>query len=366
MFGNNYNNNNYWQIQQAQLQKQLEEQKKLVAQYKKAQEGPQYDKQSGLMRVGGGVNQYGQARPGHLLLRDQSGNLDPRFVETMGESFSAMKEKAMTEGDTRAAQLAREQQGIMRSADVDRMRQMQATGVTQGMRNLAMRGGVGQGSRERLMKDATRAGLRGMQGIGRENRLANLQISAQDEAMKNQLLAKTGMAEQTLQSANINRLAGDIQNQNLASQAYYKEDMAAFGAKETAKAQRRSSGGCFTGETEVMMLSGETRPIKDIGLEAFLYEGGQVTGVMKFVTEDLFDYNGVKVSGGHAVKEGDEWIRVYDSKLAKPLPGKHVVYNLNCENHIMRINDMIFADYDETDAGSSISDKESLEVLNGK
>ena len=203
---------------------------------------------SGFMGITGGINRYGEDRPDHLLLRGADGNLDPRFQASMGESFEALKAKGMTEGDTKSAMLARQAQEHMRQQSVDQMRGMQASGVTQGMRNLAMRGGVGTGSRERLMRDATRQGMRGMQGIGRENRAANLQISQADEAMKNQLLQGIGGVEQGIQSQNIKLLAQDIASQNMAAQNMYGEDMKALGAIETGKAQAsagKSSGGLF-------------------------------------------------------------------------------------------------------------------------
>lgn len=203
---------------------------------------------SGFMSLSGGVNRYGEARPDHLLLRGEDGGLDSRFESTMGDSFAALKAKGMTEGDTKSAALAREAQEVMRQGDVDRMRAMQSSGVTQGMRNLAARGGVATGSRERLMRDATRQGMRGMQGIGRENRLANLGISQSDEAMKNQLLGQTGQVEQQIQGNNIKLLAQDIASQNMAGQNIYGEDMRALGAIETGKAQAsagKSSGGLF-------------------------------------------------------------------------------------------------------------------------
>jgi len=202
----------------------------------------------GYMQVSGGVNRYGEVRPGQILLRNAEGELDPRFKASMGESFQALKDKGMTVGDTKAAMLARQAQEAMRQQDVDRLRGMQASGVTQGMRNLAMRGGVATGSRERLMRDATRSGMRGMQGIGRENRMANLQISQADEAMKNQLLQGIGGVEQGIQNQNIKLLAQDIAAQNMAAQNMYSEDMRALGAIETGKAQAsagRSSGGLF-------------------------------------------------------------------------------------------------------------------------
>lgn len=347
------------------LQQQLNQQNALIAQYKKALEGPQYDNQMGLLTVGGGINQYGMARPGTTLLRDSSGNLDPRFAQSLGTSYQALQDKALTQGDTEAARLAREQQGIMTEADRDNLRKMQDTGVAQGMRNLAMRGGASTGSRERLMRDANRQGLRGFQGIGRENRLANLQISQQDEAMKNQLLGQVGGAEQMIQDANTKMLAADIAQQNQALQNFYKEDMSAFGAKETAKAQRSASGGCFATGTKVRMANGDSKRIEDIRIGDVVYEGGKVYGVMQFVSEDMFDYEGVNVTGGHAVKE-KEWLRVKDSEKAKIETGKFVVYNLCTENHLIIVDNIVFSDYDETSFGSSVSDEKSLEIMNGR
>ena len=342
------------------------------------------DKSTGLTVIRGGKNRYKQVRPDFLTLRGAGGQLDPRFQASLGESLSALKGKGLTQGDTEAASLARQQQEVMRQADVDRLREMQATGVAQGMRNLGMRGGVSTGSRERLMRDATKAGLRGFQGIGRENRLANLQISAQDEAMKNQLLGQTGLAEQTIQESNIGRLAEDIARQNQAKQMMYAEDMAAYGAQQTARAQRRAGsgggggllggggvlgtgiGGGFAADTYVAMADGTKRAIKNISLFDELKDGGRVTGTMQFLAPEIYDYKGVKVTGRHAVKEDGKWIRVQDSEHAQKIKDAQVVYNLNCTGHIILVNDLIFADFDETDHGSTISDTDSLEVLNGK
>mgnify|MGYP003673760263 CR=1 FL=1 len=218
------------------------------ANYRPGGEMVQSQTPGGYQAISGGVNRYGEVRPDQILLRGEDGGLDPRFESTMGDSFQALKDKGMTVGDTKSAMLARQAQDQMRAADVDKMRAMQSSGVTQGMRNLAMRGGVATGSRERLVKDATKTGMRGMQGIGRENRMANLAISQQDEAMKNQLLGQAGGVEQGIQGQNIKMLAQDIAAQNMAAQNLYGEDMKALGAIETGKAQAsagKSSGGLF-------------------------------------------------------------------------------------------------------------------------
>ena len=45
-------------------------------------------------------------------------------------------------------------------------------------------------------------------------------------------------------------------------------------------------------------------------------EGGKVFAAGKggFLTEELHDYEGIKVSGSHMVNEDGTWVRVRDSK----------------------------------------------------
>lgn len=319
----------------------------------------------GYMTIGGGLNRYGQARPGTILMRGADGNLDPRFVQTMGPEFQALQAKAMTEGDTQAAQIARERQGLMAQASRDALQRQGASALAGGMRNLAMRGGAGPGSRERLNRDVARGLMAGTQGIGRENRLANLAISQRDEAMKNQLLGQTGMVGQKIQEANINRLQQDLLNQNLAAQKLYQEDMQAFAAQQSANAQSRAA--CFTGDTMFMMQDGTEKRISDIKVGDVLKEGGEVYFLCQTLSDDLYLYDGLeKVAGSHAVKEDGEWIRVHQSKKAQKIAGEWPVYNLGSDNHIMLTKNNIYSDFFETDRYEQLTIEESLEALNGR
>jgi len=130
---------------------------------------------SGLLQVPGGTNRYGIARPGYQLLQSSPGELDPRFLQTMTPEIQALSDKAMTQGDTAAAQLARQRQGLMRGAQTDQAQRTASQGVATGMRNLAMRGGASTGARERLQRDSSRQLMGGLQGIGRQDALAQLQ-----------------------------------------------------------------------------------------------------------------------------------------------------------------------------------------------
>ncbi len=318
----------------------------------------------GLMRVAGGLNRYGEERPDTVLMRDESGNLDERFTQTMTPEYLALQQKAMTEGDTRSAQLARERQGIMQQGAMDSLQKQASSALTGGMQNLAMRGGAGMGSRERLNRDISRQLMGGNQGISRDGRLANLAISQQDESMKNQLLGQVGQVGQMIQEGNINRLQQDIRDQNLSGQNIYGEDMQAFAADKSADAQAKAA--CFTGETSFLMEDGSEKPIIFIKLGEKLLDGGKVFFKSESLTTDLYMYNGDRVTGSHAVKEAGKWIRVEDSELSEKILGEYTVYCVGNENHIMRTIDNTFSDFFETDEYEELSIDESLAALNEK
>lgn len=192
---------------------------------------------NGYQTIGGGINRYGEARPDTALMRNADGQLHDDFRMSMGSAYQNLQDKAMTEGDTQSATLARQQQDLMAQQSKDALNRQSGTQLASGMQNLAMRGGAGIGSRERMNRDVSRNQMSGMQGIGQENRLANLGISMQDEAMKNSLLGQVGQNQQMIQEGNIGRLQSDLNTQNLALHNLYSEDMQALGAQQSAAAQ---------------------------------------------------------------------------------------------------------------------------------
>lgn len=318
----------------------------------------------GLMRVEGGINRYGEARPDTVLMRDAEGNLDDRFLQTMSPEYLALQQKGMAEGDTRGAELARQMQGMQDVQQRDVMNAQAQSALTGGMQNLAMRGGAGIGSRERLNRDVGRQLMAGSQGIGRDSRMANLAISQQDEQMKNELLGQVGGVSQKIDEGNISRLQQDIRDQNIAAGNIYSEDMQAYGAQKSAEAS--SAAACFTAGTEFLMADGTYKNIEDIDLGDNLVDGGKVYFLTKSLTTDLYDYNGDNVTGLHAVLENGKWIRVKDSSFAKKIDGEWIVYCLGNEEHLMISHNAQYSDFFETDRYEELTIDESLEALNEK
>jgi hypothetical protein len=121
------------------------------------------------------------------------------------------------------------------------------------------------------------------------------------------------------------------------------------------------SSGCFLAGTLVQMANGTQKPIEQIDIGDNVLVGGSIFATGKFLINNLFDYNGIKVSGSHMVKENGTWMRVSDSKQAKSLgDDKHIVYIFGSENRRLKINDILFTDYFElTEQEKLLSSKDS-------
>lgn len=194
--------------------------------------------------TGGGQNIYGINSPEYLTMRDPvTGELSSRFTETMGSANQALLDKAMTQGDTPWASLQRQQLQNQYGTDMGNLAQSSASQLAQARGNLAMRGGLGSGSRERLGSAGMYQQMLGQQGLGQNLANNNLNVSIQDEATKNNLLQSMGNVQQGIQQGNINRLGMDVSGQNLFNQQNYAEAMKAYGAQKTGEAQAKAAEG---------------------------------------------------------------------------------------------------------------------------
>ena len=119
--------------------------------------------------------------------------------------------------------------------------------------------------------------------------------------------------------------------------------------KERQNRGKDSDGPCFLAGTLIIMADETKKPIEEVELMDKVAIGGYVGGVGKFLTDELYDYNGIKVSGSHLVNEDNKWMHVKDSKNGKPLGNDtHVVYVLGTEHRRLLIENILFTDYLET------------------
>jgi hypothetical protein len=107
-------------------------------------------------------------------------------------------------------------------------------------------------------------------------------------------------------------------------------------------------GGCFIAGTMITMADGSRKPVEQVDIGDTVSVGGKVFATGKFLIDNLYDYNGIQVSGTHMVKEDGKWTRVEDSRLGRSLgDDEHIVYVFGNENRRIIINDTEFTDYFE-------------------
>ena len=107
-------------------------------------------------------------------------------------------------------------------------------------------------------------------------------------------------------------------------------------------------GGCFIAGTLITMADGSQKAVELVDIGDTVRIGGKVFATGKFLIDNLYDYNGIQVSGTHMVKEDGAWTRVEDSRMGKSLGDDEViVYVFGNENRRIIINNTEFTDYFE-------------------
>ena len=109
-----------------------------------------------------------------------------------------------------------------------------------------------------------------------------------------------------------------------------------------------TGGGCFIAGTMITMHDGSLKPVEQVDIGDAVAVGGKVFATGKFLIDNLYDYNGIQVSGTHMVKEDGAWTRVEDSRIGRSLGDDEViVYVFGNQNRRIIINGTEFTDYFE-------------------
>ena len=125
---------------------------------------------------------------------------------------------------------------------------------------------------------------------------------------------------------------------------------------------------CFTPDTEILMANGKYKKIKQIKLGEEVMLGGKVTAIGTAMANDLYLYDGVEVSEGHALYEDGIWVRVEDSKYAVKIDQEEefLVYPMATENHLVVTKNQVWADIMETDDKHNKSEDDRIADLNSQ
>jgi hypothetical protein len=119
---------------------------------------------------------------------------------------------------------------------------------------------------------------------------------------------------------------------------------------------------CFDGSTQIEMLNGLLKPIYDINVGDILSDNATVTAkiTLDSTGSEMFDLNGIIVSGTHRVKYNNEWIYISNHPHVKRVSNykEKNIFCLNTDNKEINIGQYIFADWDE------VFEKENIELKN--
>lgn len=128
-----------------------------------------------------------------------------------------------------------------------------------------------------------------------------------------------------------------------------------------------ATASCFDRWTKVDMPDGTQKSITEIKLGDHI-NGGivQAIRIAQAPIDDVYFYKGVVVTGSHAVKEKERWLRIKDTFGAVKCESSGPVYNLITSDHRIFVDGIEFADEIETDGGQYTSMDESLLMLNNE
>lgn len=315
----------------------------------------------------------GVVAPGYEGIRNvQTGQLLDQYKSDpyAGEALQKLKSQAFAEGDSPWAKMQLEKQAIEQSQGRDQAAQSQAQAMAQAQANLMRQGGLSSGARTRMAMQGARDLALDQQKVNAQGISQRLGIQEQDLGRKEALLKGFGDAESAAQERNIGRMTDDVKGGSAFDMERYGQQMGAYGAAQTAAAQRATAGAggkCFLETTKVLMNDMSEKPMNEIRAGDVVFAGGQVLetrGYFSVEGFELYFYDGVYLTGSHAVKEGGEWKRVENSqKATKTNQRVNDVLSLVTENHFIVCNKVVFSDDVETNE-NFVNEKESLQALN--
>ena len=134
---------------------------------------------------------------------------------------------------------------------------------------------------------------------------------------------------------------------------------------------------CFEPNVPVVLATGVIKPISELQIGDVLAEGGTVEGILRMDGSgtNLYDLEGIRVSGSHLVSNSGKWQSVSEDARSVPSPGREpVLYCLNTSNRLIPVQNkqgttVLFRDWEEieeTDVkGQEAWDRVVSKILGG-
>lgn len=218
--------------------------------------GPMFDSNGRPIRP-----DYGTIRKDDGSLQDQYKLTNPGELKLNTQGLEALRKQALAApGSSVWHKMAMDKQGLEQTAQADLAAKQNAGAMAQAQSGLAMRGGLGSGARERMLKTGMGNNLMAAQTVARQGQMDRSNIGLQDEMMRQQTLSQLPQQElQALQPQmynnqqnlgiqqwNMGQAIADQRGQNLYNTNSYAEDMQGWAAAQQAAAmaaQANKSGG---------------------------------------------------------------------------------------------------------------------------
>lgn len=173
------------------------------------------------------------------------------------EGLEKFRSEALREGPSAWANLQQQRIQMDQNQAMDELADQSSGQLSQGLTALAEQGGLGSGSRERMVQNQMRDTLLNRQKLRSDANRAGLDVSIQDETNRiNQLGQLPGMEIQALQPEMQNRefeartrefdiknALGEIGSERDSDMNAYMEEMKKWAAGKTADAQKKAASG---------------------------------------------------------------------------------------------------------------------------
>lgn len=160
-----------------------------------------------------------------------------------GEASQKLRTEALGTGPTSWAQELLGKQGFEESNARAAAGLQQQQAQSQAQSELARFGGIGGGARTSLARSGARDLLNARQGVGNQGAIARAGIGANDAQLRQQLLGTTADVERQGDLQNLQSSESDINRKALFDSNRYNQQMAAWGAKQSADATRAAGSG---------------------------------------------------------------------------------------------------------------------------
>lgn len=141
-------------------------------------------------------------------------------------------------------------------------------------------------------------------------------------------------------------------------------------AREAQEKAAASAGGCFSGDTKILMYNNEIKKIKDIKIGDITAKGGVVYNLFCGVNSSpAFIYDGAIITGNHALMHEGKFQRINEIPGLDTTTKINHIYNISTVQHRIIVKGdsglIECADFDECNNPDDLSAKERLGILNG-